>query len=167
MHFAAVVLRRSVRAAIASSKPRRVAVADKSGFDEIQRHGRRCDVFAELDLRVLDGEGDAMAKPRADDLQQTRDLFRLARARDQFEKHALVLKRVGEVDRRPGRELEIERVRHRQILFDEMRAESQQRHDRVEAEQRIEVRAADPHAGIGEDVAGAVGQGAPFAGRCG
>src|SRR5258707_1521228 len=48
---------------------------------------------------------------RSDNLEQPGDLVRLARVRDQLDQHALVLEGVGEIDGRPGRQLEIERDR--------------------------------------------------------
>ena len=75
-------------------------------------------------------------------------------SRDERADLAFVPVRVGEVDRRPGCELEVDGPGHRKILRDQLRAQPKRRHDGVEAQQRIEVRAANTHTCISEDVAG-------------
>ena len=116
-----------------------------------QRHGRSV-LGAQRDLGVLHGKRQAMAEPLAHHVQKTFHFLGFARQRDQLGERALVLVGVGEVDRRPGGKLVIERVRHRQVLLDQLRAEAQQRHHRSEAERGVEVGAADAHAGVREHV---------------
>lgn len=97
-----------------------------------------------------------MAEALVHQLQQTRHLLWLGGQRLKLGDLALVAVGVGEVDRRPGGELMIERVRHRQVLLDQPRAETQQRHHRREGERGVEVRATQPHAGRREHVVAAV-----------
>ena len=97
-----------------------------------------------------------MAETPADGLQQAHGLFRFAQIGNQLGHLALGLLRVNEIDRRPGRQLEIGRARHRQVFGDEPAVHAQQRHDGVQAEQPVEIGAADADAAIGEDVVAAV-----------
>ena len=97
-----------------------------------------------------------MAQPLLQQLEEPRDLLGLAGQRRQLSHLALVPVGVGEVDRRPGGELVKERVRHRQVLLHELRAEPQQRHHRGEAERGVEIRATDTHAGAGQHIAAAI-----------
>jgi hypothetical protein len=51
----------------------------------------------------------------------------------------------------------IERARHRQVFLDELRAETQERHHRREAERGVEIGAAHAHTGGREHVAATIG----------
>jgi hypothetical protein len=72
---------------------------------------------------------------------------------------ALVAIGVGEIDRGPGRELPVERVGHGHALFEEGAAAAQQRHDGIQADLGIEIRAAHTHTGEGDDIVLAIGAG--------
>src|SRR3982751_2824141 len=76
-------------------------------FDEIEREF--CPLLIrKRNLRILDAEGDAMAQSLMDRFLQTCDLFRLLRLLEQFTDFAFHSLSVGEVDRGPCRQLEID-----------------------------------------------------------
>ena len=91
-------------------------------LDEVEGHGG-IGRGAERDLGVLDREGDAVSQSLAEHRQESPDLFGFACLQDKRADLALVFVGIGEVDRRPGCELMIERVRHRQVLLDQPRAQ--------------------------------------------
>ena len=103
------------------------------------------------DLALFDFHGQPVAGALVDQLLQTPHFVLLTRIAAHVGQLYPDLLGVGQVDRVPGRQVEIIAGRHFAIVM-QPAAIAEQRHDRRQAQVFIEVRATDVHAARGEDV---------------
>ncbi len=124
------------------------------GDGEVE-HGRP--VIGDGDLRAFHRDGEPVSALVLDDPHEPSHEVGPAAVALEVQEIAHHLGLVEPVDRRPRGEVVVGRGRHRQTRPLQRTAEPEQGHDDAQAEQAVEVRAADPDAVVGEDVGRAVG----------